>query len=72
MTEDMVFPEDVNAMTSVTENGWQTMETFEKRIERLEQELKDNGVQFPVILELDGHATRYSLKLFRFCLEKGM
>lgn len=72
VNESMVFSAGINAMVSVTENGWQTAETFQARIEHLHKELLAAGVTFPIILELDGHATRYNLDVFRFCITKGM
>lgn len=36
------------------------------------KDIADAHVQTPVILELDGHSTRYSLDTYKFCLENGM
>jgi hypothetical protein len=76
--------ESHKAVASVTENvsfcvfglpakqGWQTQETFRARMDVFNRDLLEAKVQKPVILELDGHATRYSLDTFEFCLQNGM
>jgi hypothetical protein len=41
-------------------------------MQKLDAELTARGVTRPVIVELDGHSTRYSLDTFKFCFDKGM
>ena len=59
-------------MIKTNKKGWQTKVTFEERMKVFAEDLIQAGVQKPVILELDGHVTRYSLATFEFCLQQGM
>ena len=52
--------------------GWQDRDTMKARIKVFDADITAAGVEKPVILELDGHTTRFSLETFQFCLERGM
>lgn len=59
--------EGEDILVSVTESGWQTGETFERYLLWFNNYLNTNNVQRPVVLESDGHKTRFSLPVLRFC-----
>ena len=56
-------------LTSFSSQGWQNSETFLERMRKLVALLKSRGIQFPIILEVDGHSTRYNLDFIQFCFD---
>lgn len=50
------------------DNGWQTKLSFENYVKHhLYPELKERGVEFPVIYFVDGHSSHSSFELFKWC-----
>lgn len=52
----------------VTENGWMTAESFFEYVTNVFYKwLKENNVEFPIILYIDGHVSHITLPLCNFC-----
>ncbi|KAG5669933.1 hypothetical protein PVAND_000222 [Polypedilum vanderplanki] len=50
-----------------SEKGWQTQDSFKSYVERLDAELCSHGVERPIVLLLDGHASHKSIDLYLWC-----
>lgn len=56
-----------------SDSGWMTSETFYEYITNvLHPWLKNNKVQMPVVLYLDGHSSHLSLPVIEFCKDVGI
>lgn len=56
-----------------TESGWMTSESFYEYVANVFHPwLKENNVQFPVVLFLDGHSSHINLSISEFCKENGI
>lgn len=52
----------------ISENGWMTKELFYEYISKiLYPNLKSMGIEFPIILFVDGHSTHLTLKVAKLC-----
>lgn len=56
-----------NSVISVTEKGYQTGATLLKTLQHWDEQLKARGVPKPVVWMTDGHASRLSLAVLKWC-----
>ena len=55
-----------------SQNGWQTQETFFEYVKKLSDELMLKGVERPVIIFCDGHASHINYHLYEWCRAHGI
>ena len=59
------IPPDVDF--TFTENGWQTMTSFIDWLGKFHADLVKRGVQFPIILYVDGHTSHSNIEVSKYC-----
>lgn len=55
----------------ISDNGWMTAQTFQEYMQKIFYPyLCEKGVEFPVVVFLDGHSSHFSFETIEFCTEK--
>lgn len=57
--------------TGISQTGWMTSTTFLEYMQKIFYPfLLERGVEFPVVVFVDGHSSHFSFDISEFCAEK--
>ncbi|KAG5675309.1 hypothetical protein PVAND_005220 [Polypedilum vanderplanki] len=59
-----------NFCFALTNNGWQTSQSFKSYLEKLDEDLTAKNVERPVIFFFDGHSSHTNIELYLWAKEK--
>lgn len=63
----MFLGEHQDFLISTSANGWQTSNTFQQYVIKLVEEMRQNGIEGPIVLFADGFPGHFPIELRKYC-----